>query len=225
VNRDFEAFVDALALRRAWDAMAPDDRLRDPVKLIEQGLARNPFAMTLVDAALNAAPDWKTAVAVLDAFQRKYDDLLKDKQYALYKSTIRDLAHARIEKLPAPKPEEAPKLLEALERQGCVNGALLARSWRELGGDDEFVARCKKEIETYLASPERLKDKRAAQRCTTEINGWAKTVKGPAKKRWAEQLLASFVGKETLKLRGKETTDPALEALRKIAGVKPQAKK
>ena len=105
-----------------------------------------------------------------------------------------------------------------------MNGELLARCWRGVGGDDEFVKRCKAEIDAYLASPERGKDRRAAQRFAAEINGWAKTVARPAKKRWAEQLLASFEGKETISVRGKEQVDPAVEALRRIAGVKAPTK-
>jgi acyl-CoA reductase-like NAD-dependent aldehyde dehydrogenase len=90
---------------------------------------------------------------------------------------------------------------------------------------DEFVKRCKGEIDAYLASPDRGKDKRAAQKFAAEINGWAKTVARAAKKHWAEQLLAAFAGKETITVRGKEQVDPAVEALRKIAGVKAPAKK
>jgi hypothetical protein len=47
----------------------------------------------------------------------------------------------------------------------------------------------------------------------------------PAKKRWAEQLLAAFEGKETITVRGKEQVDPAVEALRRLAGVKAPAAK
>jgi len=226
VNQDFEAFIDALALRRKWDAMPESDRAHDCVKLVDQGLARNPFALVLADAAIQSAPDWKTAVQVLDTFNKRTAALQKERAYALYLATVRDLAHARIDKLPAPSnADETAKLLEELERQGCTNGALLARCWKGLGGDDEFVKRCKTEIEAYLASPERTKDKRASQKFVAEVNGWAKTVKQPAKKKWAEQLLAFFDGKEVLTIKGKESLDPAVEALRKIAGLKTPPKK
>jgi hypothetical protein len=226
VNHDFDAFVETLALRRKWDAMPEAERADDCVRLVDQGLARNPFAIALVDAALNAAPDWKTAGAVLDAFNKETAEIAKDKKYALYMTTVRDLAHARIEKLPAPpSADETARLLEALERQGCANGALLARCWRGVGGDDEFVKRCKVQIEAYLVDPERTKDKRASQKFAAEVNGWAKTVKQPAKKRWAEQLLACFEGKATITIKGKEIVDPAVEALRKIAGLRTPPKK
>lgn len=226
VNHDFEALVDALALRRAWDAMPADERARDCVKFADQGLARNPFAIAVVDAAINAAPDAKSVLAVLEAFNRRAGEIAKDKQFALYLTTVRDLAHARLERLPAPATQdETARLLETLEKQGCTNQALLARCWRALGGDDEFMNRSKAAVEAYLASPERTKDRRAPQKFATELRELAKQVKGPAKRKWAEDMLALFKDKETLVIRGKETVDPAVEALRKLAEMKAHAKK
>jgi hypothetical protein len=225
VNDDFDAFIDTLAMRRVWDTMPADEQARECVKLVDQGLARNPFAITLVDAALNAAPDTKTTLAVLEAFNRRADEIAKDKQYGLYLTTVRDLAHARIERLPAPATQdETAKLLETLERQGCTNAALLARCWRALGGDDEFVARCKSSVEAYLASPDRTKDRRAAQKFASQVRELAKQVKGPAKRRWAEQMLGYFKDNENITIRGKTIVDPAVEELRKLAAVKPATK-
>ena len=225
VNDDFDAFIDTLAMRRVWDTMPADEQARECVKLVDQGLARNPFAITLVDAAINAAPDTKTTLAVLEAFNRRADEIAKDKQFALYLTTVRDLAHARIERLPAPATQdETAKLLETLERQGCTNAALLARCWRALGGDDEFVARCKSSVEAYLASPDRTKDRRAAQKFASQVRELAKQVKGPAKRRWAEQMLGYFKDNENITIRGKTIVDPAVEELRKLAAVKPAAK-
>ena len=226
VNEGLAGFVESLAMVRAFNAMPADERARECASFVKAALAENAFALAAVTSALDNAPDAKSALAIADACADKLAKSTDEKKHALYRAGVRDLAHARIEQLPAPAtPEENAQLLEALERQGCANGALLARCWRGVGGDDEFVKRCKGEIDAYLASPERGKDKRAAQRFAAEINGWAKTVARPAKKRWAEQLLASFEGKETITVRGKEQVDPAVEALRKIAGVKAPAKK
>ena len=226
VNEGLAGFVESLAMVRAFNAMPADERARECASFVKAALAENAFALAAVTSALDNAPDAKSALAIADACADKLAKSTDEKKHALYRAGVHDLAHARIEQLPAPAtPEENAQLLEALERQGCANGALLARCWRGVGGDDEFVKRCKGEIDAYLASPERGKDKRAAQRFAAEINGWAKTVARPAKKRWAEQLLASFEGKETITVRGKEQVDPAVEALRKIAGVKAPAKK
>ena len=87
------------------------------------------------------------------------------------------------------------------------------------------MRRSKAAVEAYLASPERTKDRRAPQKFATELRELAKQVKGPAKRKWAEDMLALFKDKETLVIRGKETVDPAVEALRKLAEMKAPAKK
>jgi hypothetical protein len=225
VNAGFAEYVESLAMVRAFNALSPDDRARECVGFVKSALAENAFALAAITAALDSAPDAKSALAIADACAERFAKATDEKQHALYRSTVRDLAHARVAALPAPTtPEEHARLLEALERQGSTNGELLARCWRGVGGDEGFVKRCQAEIEAYLASPERGKDRRASQRFAAEINGWAKTVARPAKKRWAVQLLASFEGKETISVRGKEQVDPAVEALRRIAGVKAPTK-
>ena len=221
VNEGLPSFVESLAMVRAFNAMPAEERARECVGFVKAALSENAFALAAITTALESAPDARSALAIADACAERFAKATDGKKHALYRSTVRDLAHARVAALPAPAtPEENARLLAALEEQGCVNGELLARCWRGVGGDDEFVKRCRAEIEAYLASPERGKDRRAAQKFAAQVNGWAKTVARPAKKRWAEQLLASFEGKETISVRGKEQVDPAVEALRKIAGVK-----
>jgi hypothetical protein len=225
VNEGLASFVESLAMVRAFNALPAEERARECVGFVKAALSENAFALAAITTALESAPDARSALAIADACADRFTRATDGKKHALYRSTVRDLAHARVAALPAPAtPEENARLLAALEKQGCVNGELLARCWRGVGGDDEFVKRCKAEIDAYLASPERGKDRRAAQRFAAEINGWAKTVARPAKKRWAEQLLASFEGKETISVRGKEQVDPAVEALRRIAGVKAPTK-
>ena len=225
VNDGLPSFIESLAMVRAFNAMPADERARECVPFVKAALAENVFALAAITTALENAPDVNAAIAIADACADRFAKATDEKQHALYRSTVRDLAHTRIEQLPAPAtPEENARLLEVLERQGSTNGALLARCWRGVGGDDEFVKRCKAEIDAYLASPDRDKDRRTAQKFAAQVNGWAKTVARPAKKRWAEQLLAAFEGKETILLRGKEQVDPAVEALHKIAGVKPQTR-
>jgi hypothetical protein len=54
----------------------------------------------------------------------------------------------------------------------------------------------------------------------TDLGGWSVAEKWPkAKRAWADALLAEFAGRERFKLRGKEVVDPAVEQLRKTAGV------
>lgn len=226
VNAGFDGYVDALAMTRAFRAMPDDDRRRDGASFVKAALGENPFALPAVTAALESAVDAEAVLAIADACADRLASATDPKEHALYRTTVRDLAHARLAQLPAPAtPEQNARLLEELERQGCTNGELLARCWRGVGGDEEFVKRCLAEIEAYLALPERDKDRRASRRFATEIDGWAKTVARPARKRWAERLLAPFEGKESITIRGKQELDPAVATLRKLAGVKAPPRK
>jgi len=179
--------------------------------------------MTVVEAAVNAAPDARTAVALLDAFNARLDAAGKDADQKLYRDTVRDLAHARVLALPAPAdPKDAAALLADLTRQKCTNAKLLARCWRETSGEDGFVERCVKAAEDYLASAERTKNRRAADRFAAQVRDWAKTVKDKAARElWANAVLKTFDGKERLEIRGKASVDPVVTELCKAAGKKP----
>jgi hypothetical protein len=220
VNHDLESFVDSLVLLRAWNELGESERARGCERLVREGLARNPFALALVDAAVRSAPDAETAMAVLDAFEATTRDALKDKSYALYRDTVRDLAHARIEQLPAPKSaREAKALLEGLERQQCANDKLLASCWRAIGGEEEFALRTRAAVERYLASNERTKAKRTSEDFARSIKAWAQTIRRKdAKAAWASGLLDLFAGNETLTFRGKKSVDPVVTELSKLAG-------
>ena len=126
---------------------------------------------------------------------------------------------------PAPATREASvSLLTELERQQCDHPKLLARCWREIDGESGFTARCRAEVERYLASPTRTKNKKASQQFADRIKAWGQTVKGKeAKAEWASAVLEAFSGKEQLTLKGKESLDPSVAALCSIAGREPPA--
>lgn len=222
VTRDAKALVETLVMRRAWDLLTPDERARECSSFLEAGLARTPFAVTVIEGAVANAADAATVVALLDAFTKAFDTATADdanaKGYDLYRATVRDLMHARITALPAPaSPEASARLLRDLERQGCEEPKLLARCWRELGGEEGFNARCAAEATRYLDSPARTKNKRASERFADRVRAWGQTVKGKeAKEAWATAMLTAFAGKETLTIKGKDAIDPSVEALRKM---------
>ncbi|MBL9119759.1 MAG: hypothetical protein JNL80_07590 [Phycisphaerae bacterium] len=225
VNAGLASLVETLVMRRAWDALSPEDRQRDCIDLVDTGLARNPFALPLVEAAIASAADAPTLVRVLDTFNTRVADATDAKAHELYRTTVRDLVHARIAALPAPATREASvSLLSELERQQCDLPKLLARCWREIDGESGFTARCRAEVERYLASPTRTKNKKASQQFADRIKAWGQTVKGKeAKAAWASAVLDAFSGKEQLTLKGKASLDPSVAALCSIAGREPPA--
>ena len=223
VNEGLESFVDTLVMRRAFDALAAAERADEGPAFLAEGLKRNPYAMAVVEGAIASAPDAGSAVRLLDDFNKAMDAAKVPANRKLYRDTVRDLAHARVLAMPSPAtPEASSKLLADLTRQGCTNAALLARCWKETAGEEGFVEKCVESAKGYLASPDRTKNRKAADAFAAQVKGWARTIKDKgARELWAKALLAAFDGKETLELRGKQQVDPAVAELRKIAGVKP----
>jgi hypothetical protein len=225
VNHDFAAYVRAHALLRAFDAMDQEAKKGAAVALVAHGMKDNPFAIALVNVAIEHAHDRATALAVQDAFVAVTKQVAADPANALYLATVRDLAHARIEQLPLPtEKSECAALLRELERQGCERASLLGKCWRAMDGEDGFLARTQQEARAYVASEERSKSKRTSQRFAARVQDWAKAIGGKERTRmWAESMLEAFAGNEAIERRGKKSVDPAVEALCKLAG-KPAPK-
>lgn len=219
VNRGLASYIDTLVLRRAFDALAADDRAASAPAYLRAALAENPYALPMVLAAIESAATPEAAIALLDEFSKAIDRSPDVQAHALYTATVRDLAHARVLALAEPSSREGTELLlEHLVRQGCTNNLLLARCWRTISGEDGFVDACVKAANEYIASPDRAKGKQAANRFTTRVNDWCKTIKGKkAKESWAKAMLAPFAGKEFLEIRGKSLLDPVVAALCKVA--------
>jgi hypothetical protein len=220
VNHGLSSFLDALVLRRIWDAMPADQRASQCLELATTTLALNPFALPALEGAIAATPDSATAIKLLDLFEQRLQPLGKPGEYALYRATVRDVVHQHVLDLPAPKTSEATKeLLHELERQACANPSLLARCWRDLGGEDAFTKGSVAAAQQYLASPGRTKDKHESAQFAKWIGPWARSVKGPARKKaWANAMLEVFAGKEALQIRKKVTLDPVVQELCKVAG-------
>ncbi len=90
-----ESFIDVLVLGRAWRALDDASRAAGCVSLVEDGLARNPFALNLIEAAVAAASDQEQLQSVLAAFETVTSNLRSDSTYSLYLSTVRGLVDAR----------------------------------------------------------------------------------------------------------------------------------
>jgi hypothetical protein len=218
VNEGFESFLDALVLRRAWDRLETTERAARCERLVEWSVQRNAYALPLVTAAIDAAPDAIAAIGLLEAFNRAFEPHA-DRTVALYAATVRDLAHARVLELPPPATRESiERLLDALERQGCANPRLLARCWQDLGGD-AFLAESTTAARRYLDADDRMKSKRPSERFARMVDGWSKSIRAPAhRKAWADAMLETFAGRELLVIRGKKSVDPSVVKLSKLAG-------
>jgi hypothetical protein len=107
VDAGLPSFVDTLVMRRVWDAMPADQRAGECVAFLKAGLARNPYAMAVVEAAIADAHDAKTAKALTDAFDATVNETSLPDNRRLYGETVRDLAHARVLALSPPSESNA----------------------------------------------------------------------------------------------------------------------
>ena len=218
VNHDHEALIDAMVLRRVWDDLDETTKARQGGRWIDQAMKMNPFALPLIDGIIAAAPDPMTAIERADQFESGFEPHADD-EFELYRRTVRNLAHERILELPSPtSPTANERLLEELDRQECENPRLLARCWKDLGGE-VFLEECRAATIEYLESPERTKNKRASQGFLRTIRTWGRSMKSRSqRKAWAESLLETFKGHELLVLRRKTSVDPAFAVLCGFAG-------
>ncbi|MCB9888927.1 MAG: hypothetical protein H6836_05070 [Planctomycetes bacterium] len=224
VNHGLAAFVDTLVLRRMWDARAAHSRA-ESVEFVRAALARNPFALAALLGAIGSADSAATALAIGDAFVAVLDAHPRRGELSLYRSTVLGLVHRKVSALPAPRGRAAAlELLATLERQQCGLAGLLARTWRQIGGEAEFRARTLAALRGYLAAPERSMNRRTADAFAGRLHGFARTIRGePARRSWATTLLDACRGHETLKLRRKAVVDPVVAALCKMLGREPPA--
>jgi hypothetical protein len=223
VNSSLASFIDTLVMRRIYDAMTEAERCSSAASVMGEALAVNPFAMTVIEATVANVSDAAVLTGMLDRFQATltaaFPDEKESKEYELYRATVRDLIHARIGALPPPPAkEESAALLRELERQECTDAKLLARTWRELEGEAGFIERCRSEVARYVASADRTKNRSEAKRFSERLKALGQTTKGKeAKRAWATTLLESFANHEFLTVKGKQSLDPTVEMLCKVA--------
>ena len=103
VNAGLDSLVDTMVMRRAWDALPAEQRAKECGRFLAAGLACNPYAITVVEAAFADAPDAKTAKSMLDDFNAALDKAGVPAERALYRDTVRGMVQARFPDDGAPK--------------------------------------------------------------------------------------------------------------------------
>lgn len=209
VNHDADALIEAMVLRRAWDALDEKARSRQCVRWMRKAMEMNPFALPLIHGVIAAAPDTMTAIEVLDEFNSRFEPHAAA-EFELYQSTVRDFVHERILALPSPTTKRAKeRLLENLDRQQCEHAKLLARSWKDLGGR-VFEEKSRGLCVAYIDSAERTKNKKASRQFSETIRELGRSLKSKQRRKaWAESLLETFAGHELLVIGRKTSVDPA----------------
>lgn len=225
INHGSASYIDMLVLQRILAALPATEQATMAESFYRAALARNPFALPCLLAAIAAADTAERVLALFAAHQEVFGSRAEQPQYVLYHHTVRDLVHARLLELPdALNETSVAELLPALERQGCQHMPLLARCWRLLGGEEEFLTRCRAEVLAYVALPEKERNRPAAEAFASRVAALQGTIRGKAKQQaWAKSLLEVFAGKDRILHRNKPQLDPTVLALCKLAGVPPPA--
>ena len=217
VNHDARSFIEAMVLRRVWDALGEAERSRECVHWMRGAVAMNPFALPLIDGVIGAAPDPMTAIEMLDEFNSIFEPHATE-EYDLYQQTVGDLVYERILALPSPTTRvEHEQLLGELERRECKHSRLLARSWKELGGR-VFEEKSRGLCVAYIDSAERTTNKKSSRQFSATIRELGRSLKSKQRRKaWAESMLEPFDGHELLVIRRKTSVDPAFAQLCKFA--------
>ncbi len=123
VNYGVRSYLDSILVHAVFRALPEEDRGTNGMKLLERGLAINPYNFLLVDAAQAAATTPLELVRFWERFQSllgSRDDKPGCPAKGLYPKTVRGRIFARIAKLPVPKDKKAAEeVLAFLEAEEC----------------------------------------------------------------------------------------------------------
>ncbi|MBT3469507.1 MAG: hypothetical protein HN467_09315 [Opitutae bacterium] len=129
VNYDLSGFLNATIAHSVFRLLPEEQRKAHGMKMLESGLALNPYHFLLVDAAQENATTpqdqihfWKQFLKALSA--------AKDKPgcptVGLYNTTVKDRMFKRIARMPLPKdPATAREVLAFLESEKCKDQKVL----------------------------------------------------------------------------------------------------
>ncbi|MFT5497252.1 MAG: hypothetical protein ACI9TH_002658 [Kiritimatiellia bacterium] len=129
MNYDAKGFMDATIAHAVFQLLPDEQRKSDGIKLLESGLALNPYHFLLVDAALASAA---TPQEQIQFWKQLNQSLTRAKgkpgcpTQGLYNTTVKNKVFARIAKMSVPKDTTAAKaVLAFLEKAKCEDQKML----------------------------------------------------------------------------------------------------
>jgi len=229
VNYGVQSYLDSTMAYAVFRLLPEAQRKAHGVRLLESGLAINPYNFLLVDAAQAAAATpqeqirfWKAFCAMLAATNGKPGCPVD----GLYNKTIKKHMFARIAKLPAPKDKRtASKVLAFLEEEKCDVPATLVTYRLAIEGLPALLSRTEQDFKEHLKSV-RAKASRENDVASTTM---AATIKSTAnciknkeeRKQWALSLWKQAQGHEKyFGHRYRVATDASVPVLARLSGQK-----
>jgi len=232
VNFGLQSYLDSTMACALFRLLPEDQRQTAGLKLLESGLALNPYNFLLVDAAQDTAATpqaqigfWKSFLAALGSAAGKPGCPTE----GLYGTTVKKRMFARIAGLPVPeKSESVGEILAFLEEEKCEIPAALAAYRLALDGLPALLSRTERDFAEHLS----VVQAKAARENDTDCKMMADTIKaaadrirdGKERRQWALALWNRAGGHE--KYFGHQyrvATHPALPLLARLSGQKMAA--
>ena len=227
VNHGTGAFLDSLMAYAVFQLLPEADRQAHGVRLLESGLAVNPYNFLLVDAAQATAATakeqirfWQTFLATLGAAGGK-PGCPGD---GLYNKTVKRGMFARIAALPAPEDKEAVgEVLAFLEKEECDSPAALVAYRLALEGLPALLSRIQRDFKSHLSSVRATASRENDLACAA----MAATIKAATvcvkdkqqRKEWGLALWKEAQGHEKyFGHKYRVATHPALGSVARLAG-------
>jgi hypothetical protein len=229
VNYGVQSYLDSMLAYAVFRLLPEAQRQTDGMKLLESGLALNPYNFLLVDAAQNtaAAPQqqirfWKAFQANLTASAGKPGCPAE----GLYNTTVKNKMFAKLARLPVPEDRgAASEVLAFLEKEKCDIPAALVAYRVAVDGLPALMARTEGDFTNHLKEVQ----KKAARENDIDCRMMADTIRvtadrikdGQQRKEWALGLWKQAQGHE--KYFGhnyRVATHPALPLLARFSGQK-----
>ena len=229
VNYGVQSYLDSTMAYAVFRLLPESDRTANGAKLLESGLAINPYNFLLTDAAQAAAATpldqirfWHAFHAMLAATNGKPGCPVD----GLYDKTVKHHMFARIEKLPVPKDEQTVREVFAfLEKEKCDVPATLVTYRLALEGLPALLSRTEQDFKEHLKSVQTEASREsdvASTMMAATIKATANCIKNKeARKQWALTLWKQAQGHEKyFGHRYRVATDASVPVLAKLSGQK-----
>ena len=229
VNYGVQSYLDSTMAYAVFRLLPEAQRKAHGARLLESGLAINPYNFLLADAAQAAAATtqeqirfWQAFRAMLAATNGKPGCPVD----GLYNKTLKSRMFARIAKLPVPKDKRtASKVFAFLQEEKCDIPATLAAYRLAIGGLPALLSRTKRDFKEHLKSVQTKASRDndvASTRMAVRIKAAANCIKNKeARKQWALTLWKQAQGHEKyFGHKYRVSTDASVPVLARLSGRK-----
>ncbi len=227
VNYGLQSYLDGAMTHAAFRLLPEAQRRTHGLKLLEGGLALNPYSFLLVDAAQDTAATpleqmrfWKGFVAALKSAEDKPGCPTE----GLYNTTVKNKMFAMIARLPVPEDKEsAGEILAFLEEEKCGMPSALVSYRIALDGLPALLSRTGHDFANHLSAVQAKASPGIDAACKTmadTIKATADRIEdGGQRRQWALELWKRGQGHEKyFDHRCRIATHPALPLLAGLSG-------